>query len=308
MSGLVSVLLSLYHPNELYLIKQLDTINAQTYPLLEVIVYNDCPDDINRRALVEEHLSRCDVKYVHGEENLGYVKAFERLVSLANGEYLAFCDQDDEWVPSRIARGVAALEKGAVLVICDRSIIDANGTVETASWRHAHPRSPEVNWDTGDDITSRAAFTCYGIGMAMMIRADVARSLQPFPEHTGHDKWLTLAASELGPCAFIDEPLVKYRRHGRNLTGAFKGIASREEWYRDRTVSSYELARRFADRFPESEHNAAILEFAEARLRGDVRRIFHARSLAPLVAWFEIGLNLLPSWLVDMVLGRLSQR
>lgn len=293
----VSVLMSIYRPDYHYLVEQLQTIDDQDFEDMEVVVYDDSPDDPSFEDLCRECCSRHSLRYIKGERNLGYVKAFEYLVSLAEGEYLALSDQDDRWLPDRIACGVHMLDKGYLLVCCDRQVIDDKGRVVVRSWRAAHPLDDSVAWHSGDPITRRAAFACYSLGMATMVRADVARRLIPFPVCTGHDKWLALGASALGPCANIEGPLVQYRQHARNQTGILQGIMSKADWYRTRTKSSYDLVCEFVRRFPSSSDTADMLGFAEARLKRDIRGIWRYRYLAPQVAKFEIVLHLMPEWM-----------
>lgn len=292
----VSVLMSIYQPDERYLAEQLTSIDEQDFSDMEVVVYNDCPTDPSWEDFCLRHCRRHPLRYVQGEVNRGYVKAFEHLVGLAQGTYIVLCDQDDRWLPGRISHCVQLLDQGYVLVCCDHQIIDAEGNITVSSWRAAHPKDQSVTWQTGAHITDKAAFTCYSLGMSTMLRTDVAQSLRPYPLCTGHDKWLALGASALGPCANSEEPLVQYRQHGKNQTGALRGINSKADWYRGRIQDSCALVDEFVARFPESPDRQAMQAFAQARLKGDVRGIWEYRALAPQVAAFEIALHFTPDW------------
>lgn len=298
----VSVIMALYRPNERYLIEQLQTIDDQSFDDMEVVVYDDCPDDQSWEDFCRRYVVRHPLRYEKTDQNRGYVKAFEHLVELAEGDYLVLCDQDDRWLPGRIARCVEQLDEGCALVSCDRQIIDGEGTVVVESWRAAHPHDESVTWKTGDRFTAKAAFTCYSLGMATMLRADVARQMMPYPTCTGHDKWLALGASALGRCANVEEPLVQYRQHGANQTGALRGITCKEDWYRKRTQDTCELVEEFAARFPDAEGVDDMRAFAQARQAKDIRGIWRYRALAPDVARFEIALCLTPGWLFKSAL------
>lgn len=293
----VSVIMSIYRPPEGYLAEQLDSINAQDFDDMEVVVYNDCPEDPAWEDFCRAHITRYPLRYVQGEQNLGYVTAFQTLVGLAEGEYLAFCDQDDRWLAGRIARGVELLDQGYVLVCCDRQTIDGDGNLTCESWRAAHPHDASVSWHTDDHFTAEAAFTCYSLGMATMMRTDVARQLMPYPTITGHDKWLALGASAIGPCANIETPLVQYRLHGSNRSGLLRGIDCKADWHRMRTERTYQLVQEFVRRFPEAPEADTMMRFAQARLDGKVIDIWRSRHLAPSVARFEMMLNLVPDWM-----------
>ncbi len=43
------------------------------------------------------------IKAFYNQENLGYMKNFQRAISYCSGDYLVFCDQDDIWLPDKIA-------------------------------------------------------------------------------------------------------------------------------------------------------------------------------------------------------------
>lgn len=303
----VSVLMSIYQPDKRYLAEQLQTIDIQGFDDMELVVYDDCPDGPSWEEFCRLHFTSHALRYVKGEKNRGYVKAFEHLVGLAEGEYLALADQDDRWLPGRISRAVELLDEGYLLVSCDHQIIDGDGQITVESWRAAHQNDDSVCWHSDDHITDKAIFTCYSLGMATMLRRDIAVSLRPFPLCTGHDKWLTLGASAMGACANIEVPLVQYRQHGQNQTGVMRGISSKEDWRHARIEDSYELVSEFARRFPDSPDLPAMQGFANARLKSDVLGLWHYRSLAPQVAYFEIALHFMPEWMFKAMLRALRR-
>lgn len=236
--------MSVYKPDFDYFAQQLDSINLQNYPNAVLYVRNDFPSDTTIEPFVRKHLDNFPVVFLPSTKNIGYVASFEALVKNADEDVFVFCDQDDIWEQGRLTRAVDyMLETGAVLVTCDRSIIDANGEIIEASFRDSHPKAYEVNWNTGDDITVRAASSCHSIGMATMVRADIAKQALPFPSHTAHDLWVALIASELGKVAFLTDCLVKYRRHGENVSGTLTNVATKQDWIDTRVAPRLMTAR-----------------------------------------------------------------
>lgn len=303
----ISILMSLYNPNESFLFKQLDSINNQDYKgPIEVLVHNDNPKDMDRELQISDHLPNCTVKYYHSQHNLGYVKAFERLVLLASGDFIVFCDQDDVWKSNRLSRGADELNNGSIFCVSDRMIIDENDEVLVQSWKNAHPLALECRWHTGDIFTKHAATRCYAIGMATMVRADYAKRFCPYPDCTGHDKWIALCASASGKCSFIDEPLVMYRRHGNNVSGQFQGIKSKEDWYSERITPSLELAKLFNDKFPQNPNAGKIMKFANARKSRNPLRIMRYVTYDPTLVLFESALAITPEWLFKKLLGSIQ--
>ena len=300
----VSVLISLYKPDKEFLKRQLRSINDQTFKDMDIIAYNDDPTSENLESLIVSCISNFPVRYIHTDKNRGYTKAFEYLTGLARSEYVVYCDQDDEWESSRVSRAVEVLEQGYVLACGDYSVIDERDDIVIPSWKDAHPKNANFHWHSGDDITKYAAFSCYAIGMVTCMRTAVAQSLLPFPECTGHDKWLALGASALGRCAFIDEPLVRKRAHESNITGTLSGITSKSDWYDQRVRNTVDLAKYFVKRFPDNPNNDEIEAFAKARADRNARMIRRYAYLEPNVAQFEIALRFIPEPLFKAMVRR----
>ena len=100
---LVSILLAVYKPNEKWLIEQLISLNEQSYNNLELIVYDDCPEHPVNEELFNRNITNFSFKIIRGIENKGSNIAFEELTKVGNGEYFAYCDQDDIWEKDKIS-------------------------------------------------------------------------------------------------------------------------------------------------------------------------------------------------------------
>ena len=124
----VDILLSVYNPNEEYLIKQLISLNNQTYPNLKLYIFDDCIKKRCNLDLFEKYITNFSYEVLpYCEENLNYMGAFEKLVQRSDGEYIAFCDQDDIWMDDKVEKCVAYMnEKNIDLVVTDKQIIDEN--------------------------------------------------------------------------------------------------------------------------------------------------------------------------------------
>jgi glycosyltransferase involved in cell wall biosynthesis len=115
---------------------------AQTYAAIEVIVVIDGPDDATSRALGEIVDSR--LKVVHLTRNQGGSVARNTGVARAKGEWIAFLDDDDEWLPEKLEKQMA-LAQG---LECVTPIISCQFIAQTDSgayiWPRRFPRAGEA--------------------------------------------------------------------------------------------------------------------------------------------------------------------
>ena len=299
----VSILLSIYKPDRQYLKEQLISLNDQTYENLELLVWNDCPEEKTEQSLFETYITRFPVYYFGEGTNLGYVRAFERLSALATGEYISYCDQDDIWEPQKIEKCVQAIrETGAVAVVCDKSLMCSDGTVYAKSYRE-NSRFACDRWHTGDDITARAAFMGYCTGMTLIAKRKTVQRFLPFVPDVAHDQQLVLFLSACGKMAYVEEPLIRYRRHGGNETGLLYGVESKADYYRTRCIPSLHLMDRFRTLFPNYPRLQEMICCSEARAKGSIRGIWRYREMIPDTYKYEIALALCP----DFVFRRIKK-
>lgn len=299
----VDVLLAVYNPDLEYLEYQLKSLDCQTYSNLEIIIFDDC---VTRRCdlgIFERCIKNKKYRILpYKEQNLGYTKAFEYLVSESDGEYIAFCDQDDIWDEQKIEKCVECLkEEKSLVVVSDRRIIDSKGNVLNESIRHTSNKNYDL-WKSHDDIGKYNFFATHTIGMSMVVEGAFARSTLPFSEHTGHDKWVTSCACACGYVSYLDEVLVSYRRHGTNVSGVLSGVTTKKEYEQERILPHLKLIQEFQERYPNYKGAEEALEFAYARKNHDIKKIFQYRYLAPDISRFEIMLALMPDFIVKIII------
>lgn len=301
--GKVDVLLSLYNPDENYLEKQLKSLDNQTYTNMKILIYDDCVENRCSLSFIEKCIKKKPYKILpYKEENLGYVKAFEHLVNESDGDYIAFCDQDDEWDSEKIEKSVAKMrQEGTLLVVSDRRIINGSGEVICESVRHNSNKSNET-WNSYDDIGIYNFFTACAPGMSIVVDGAFVKKTVPFPEVTGHDKWVIACANACGKISYLDEPLVSYRRHGKNVSGVLEGIASKRDYDEQRIIPHLQLVQEFQKRYPFYQGTEIALKFAEARKNHNIFKLFKYRWIAPDIAKFEIVMALVPNSIIKIII------
>lgn len=237
---LVSILLAVYKPNEKWLIEQLISLNEQSYNNLELIVYDDCPEHSVNEELFSSNITNFSFKIIRGIENKGSNIAFEELTKVGNGEYFAYCDQDDIWEKDKIELMVEKFKDTDVTLVCsDLSIIDENGQKTADSITQIRKRHV---FKSGYNLAKDLLMSNFVTGCAMMVRRDIAQKAVPFEKTLIHDQWIAIVAALEGKIEFINKHLVRYRQHSNNQTGILKGIYNKETYYNIKIV---ELLQRY---------------------------------------------------------------
>lgn len=214
MSGpLVSIALCTYN-GEKYLVEQLDSLIAQTYNNLEIIVVDDASTD-NTFAILQGYAARYpQFKLYQNQTNLGFVKNFEHAATLCMGELIALCDQDDIWLPEKIELQVNAL--GAHIFIYH----DSEFIYEDGSPMHKKV-SDRMNLYRGGQPEVFLFFNCVS-GHSILMRRELLAEALPLKETYFHDWWLAYVATNLGTIDFIPQCLVKYRQHNNSDTNILR--------------------------------------------------------------------------------------
>jgi glycosyltransferase involved in cell wall biosynthesis len=215
---LVSVVLGTYN-GEKYLKEQINSILWQTYANIELIIADDCSTD-ETQTILKEYAGKYENVHLYlNGTNLGLVRNFERAVQYAQGEYIAFADQDDIWLPEKIQRLVDNIGDNT-LIYSDSAYIDANG----------NPMGKKLSdyrrWISGKNLYAVESDSIWVAGHALMFRRELLDWALPFPvsPYIGHDGWISYIAMLKGTITFVPVALVLYRQHGNNTAG---GLGSR---------------------------------------------------------------------------------
>ncbi len=134
-NDLVSVVIPTYSRNET-LIRAIESILNQTHSNVEVIVIDDNPAESEWRksseALMEKYENNPKVRYIKNAQNMGGAGARNEGIKASNGEYIAFLDDDDEYMSEKIEKQLALFKKAdnpnLALVYCYAKFINEDGT------------------------------------------------------------------------------------------------------------------------------------------------------------------------------------
>lgn len=214
----ITIALCTYN-GERYLRAQLDSVLAQEGVHFEIVAVDDASQD-GTLALLHAYAQRDPrIRVFANAENLGPSRSFERAMALGTGEFIAPCDQDDVWSPDKLAKLSAAI--GAHdLAYCDSAFIDADGR---PSGRKVSDRMAMMSGRSPLQFVFRNSVS----GHASLLRRSLFEIARPFPADVYHDWWLALCAASRNGVAFLDEPLVQFRRHRDAFSRLGRGDARR---------------------------------------------------------------------------------
>ncbi len=300
---LISILMAVYEPRMDWLREQLESLNSQTYPNLRLYIRDDCSKNVlfeEIKELADECIIAFPCAIMRNEKNLGSNRTFERLTKEAEGEYFAYCDQDDIWLPEKLTALENLIEQvNGTMAYSDMSVIDANGETVATSLKDIRVR---INYVSGEGLKQTYFFRNCTAGCCMLIKAELAKEAVPFPMKTVHDQWLAIVAAGNGRISFCSLPLVEYRQYGGNQTGVLAGVKDKESYRRLRLEPLKERLEHYEDVFG---NDSDIKAFVQARLSGKVFEILKWRRLSPTEAKFEIAMKFMPEIVFEKVLRQI---
>lgn len=103
LSDLVSVIMPIYNAEQ-YLERTLSSIFDQSYKKIEIILVDDCSKDNSAKLIEDISRTHPEIVYHLQEKNMGAGVARNKALELAKGQYVAFLDSDDIWLPDKIQR------------------------------------------------------------------------------------------------------------------------------------------------------------------------------------------------------------
>lgn len=232
---MIDVLLAIYRPKADWLKAQIDSIRAQRGVEANLICREDTVGEgacVNFAALLQESAA----------------------------EYVAFADQDDVWLPDKLAKCMSKMHElerqwgvdTPLLVFSDARVVDADLKPLSDSLFRRIRVNPLRN------RPRQLVFQNTAYGNTMMINAALRDLAKPIPSKAFmHDSWMMLVASVFGKVAYLDEPLLLYRQHEDNVVGGdrvgigyfFRAIARGRVQLRVRQYANIRQVEAFVNRF-----------------------------------------------------------
>ena len=210
----VSVIIPTYNRKHT-LSRAIESIISQTIKPLEIIIVDDGSNDGTREWIKQEYPF---IQYLN-QNNSGVSASRNRGIFSANGNWIAFLDSDDEWIPEKLERQLSILRSDKEAVFCHTNEIwIRNGTRVNQMKKHEK---------YGGYIFEKCLDMCRISPSSSIIKKEVFDHIGYFDESLivceDYDLWLRIAAHY--KVLFLDQPLIKkYGGHVDQLSRVEGGI------------------------------------------------------------------------------------
>jgi len=304
----VSVVIPTYNYGR-FIAEAVESVRRQTHREVEIIVVDDGSTDDTQAVLASIRDERL---IVIRTENRGISAARNTGLDRATGEYIAFLDADDRWLPEKLARQVAIMEAEPTVcaVFTNFRRFNAERVFRDDQFvffpELAHTPTVPTRGSDGRRVTASAFVEFMRFGefptwvQATMFRASAMKDLRfahaQAPD--GHllfseDAHFCFRVFRRGEVAYISEPLLEVRRHESNITKRTLDLEAR------RLVLAklkLETLRRLAAE-PLAAEERAALRHRTGRALVDVGRIYvehglHLKALRTYLSAFRHGARL----------------
>lgn len=206
MDELVSIIMPSYNTAK-FISETIDSVLTQTYTNWELIIVDDCSTD-NTDEVVKSFLSDDRIKYIKNEKNSGAAFSRNRALCEAKGKWIAFLDSDDLWLPEKLEKQIAFMEKNDYR-FSYTNYIEIDET--------ANPNGRSV---TGPKKVTRHGMYnyCWMGCLTVMYDAETVGLIQIADIKKNNDYAMWLKVCKKADCYLLDEVLAKYRKRSGSIS------------------------------------------------------------------------------------------
>lgn len=252
-----------------------ESVRAQTVPDWELLIVDDGSSDHTPDA-VRPFLGDSRVRYFRADR-LGQSRAKNLGIGLSRGEFVAFLDADDAWLPTKLEKQLAVCraQPEVGVVFCRRSLMDETGKPLAALRPAAPPRGRVL----GEMFVQN--FVCFS---SAVVRRAVFEHVGRFDPQwdlaIDYDLWLRVAMRYRFDC--VDEELVRYRTGHGNLSKKLS----------DRVATAFSIMHRAESRYGvAAEVGAVVRATAHASTCRTIGYVMRSSEPATAARWYRRALR-----------------
>lgn len=209
MNDLVSIIMPSYNTAG-YISETIESVIKQTYANWELIIVDDCSTD-NTDEVVKPFLTDKRIKYLKNEKNSGAAVSRNYALREAKGKWIAFLDSDDLWLPEKLEKQIAFMEKNGYKFTYTDYKIKLNG-----KWLPYIFTGPNI-------VNKRKMYDyCYFSTITVMYDRDFVGLIQIAPLKKNNDYAMWLKIIKKADCYRFPECLSSYIKHDNSISSGSK--------------------------------------------------------------------------------------
>lgn len=215
---MIGIAMTTYN-GEKYLKEQIDSILNQTVSDFELIVCDDVSSD-STMDILNDYAEKDDRVHVfHNEENLGFLKNFEKAIRICldrGAEYVALSDQDDVWTENHLEVLLNTISPEG-WGIAGAPTIESSESITNNGYLSSLP-IPLINASQSERIKFFLYGSCLISGCCMLVHSSVFSLALPFKqEFYVHDFWLSFVGILTDSIYITEIPVTFHRNHSVNV-------------------------------------------------------------------------------------------
>ncbi len=199
-----------------FLREALASVMAQTFADWELIVWDDCSTDESAKIVSEFEDSR--IRYFLSSEETPLGAARDRAIRQAAGEWLAFLDQDDVWLPHKLEQQVALIDNGVGIIYGRTVLFDSRrGDLRDYDYAHEFEALPE-----GEIFVELFRHACFIAMSSAVLRHSAVAETGGIPDRIQvvPDYYFYVAIARRHRARAVQSVVTRYRVHTASMSAS----------------------------------------------------------------------------------------
>jgi glycosyltransferase involved in cell wall biosynthesis len=254
----------------------IESVLAQTFTEWELIIWDDRSSDASASIVAEYHGER--VRYFLSPQDVSLGKARSDAIRQAKGEWIAFLDQDDIWLPGKLEKQMALADESVGLIYGRTIRFYPRGMERDYDQKHEYKLLPE-----GNIFTQLFTKSCFIAMSSAVFRRSAIEAIGGIPDNIRiiPDYYLYVAVAHQYQVRAVQQAVCRYRMHSDSMSQvAAQQMHQEVLWLVDHWAAS--LDPNIVTRCRKRHQTAiALEEMGSLRtLRSGVVRLFAQGSVA----------------------------
>lgn len=203
--GLVSIIMPSWNTGK-YIAQSIDSVLKQTYTNWELIIVDDCSTD-NTDEVISNYTDK-RIRYLKNSNNSGAALTRNRALREAQGEWIAFLDSDDLWLPEKLEHQIAFMEQN-------------HYSFSYHEYEKIDEQSQRLGvYVSGPDIVTKRKMYNYGYPgcLTFMYNAKIMGLIQIKDIKKNNDYAILLKLCKKDNCYLLKENLAMYRIRKKSIS------------------------------------------------------------------------------------------